>query len=696
MSHTKVSRPDLFESYDKIMASYLTLTKHIPYQEAKEKVKQIRQQLYQPKKVAFIKATGHGQTELLKEDLKSFIDNINDKVIAPNGGIYYTTTQLPSPVSEFLNYKKKERGTVKKKQLKALADADYAAANRFWYVQASIKILMNSLPGAYASEYSIFYDKCAYNTITSTGRAMVRRSSTTTEQFLGGQFAWWSEEELLNYILVNLSYAPKIDQIDAVMEKYHMNYISADTLYRYYQSHFTKYTKQTDYPRVLELVQTLSPSHLAFLFYYCNFRNIVMCNDKSFRPIIRHLLDASSYPELTGTVDDVKAFSDNIKILVAVAFTSVLGGYSVDKICSEHPEYLSKLLGICTGIKQRLDDMEDLFAVFCNTACDIPNIKVRGVYSKRNTVVLQDTDSSMFTTKAWADWYHGSEKFYVDEESLAINALCVYWLSNIVAFVMSRFSDKLGVTDPYMKTLNFKNEFLYPVFLLTNAKKTYASIVKVQEGSILNPPKIEIKGQALRGSAKSSDVNEFIESLLVDHILKPSAQGQISAYDLISTMIRFENSMKKSLLDGEIKYLNTESLKQDRDYKNPDQPILQGYRFWEDLLASKYGSIQRPAKVIAFPCIFPSKQYLAAIHQINPEFGEKLLAWIKDHKKYPSKLVVNPSLECVPEEIRGLIDVKHLISLNIKPAYTILNQLNINSGSSVADVLFSELYDTEE
>lgn len=696
MSHTQVSRPDLFGSYIKTMATYLALVKNIPYQEAKDKVAQIVEQQKQKRELIYVQATGHGQTEVVRSDLATFLTVINDKVIAPNGGIYFTTTQLPSPVSEFLNFKKKERGTVKKKQLKALADGDYVLAKRFWYGQASIKITMNSLPGAYASEYSIFYDKCAYNTITSTGRAMVRRSSSTTEQFLGGQFAWWSEEELINYILVNLSYAPKKDKIESVMEKYQMNYVTPATLYRYYQSHFTKYTKQTDYPRVLELVQTLSPHHLAFLYYYCNFRNIVMYNDKSFRPIFQHLLDASSYPEMEGTIDDVKKFPDNIKILVAVAFAPVLGGYSVDKICSEHPEYLSKLLGICTEIKKRLDDLEDIFDTFCNTECDIPNIKQRGVYSKRNTVVLQDTDSSMFTTKAWADWYHGSEKFYVDEESLAVNALCVYWLSNVIAYVMKRFSEKLGVTDPYMKTLNFKNEFLYPVFLLTNAKKTYASIVKVQEGSILNPPKIEIKGQSLRGSAKSSDVNEFIESLLVDHILKPATQGQISAYDLISTMIRFENSMKKSLFDGEIKFLNTESLKYDKDYKNPEQPILQGYRFWEDLLSKKYGSIQRPAKVIAFPCIYPSKEYLTELQKHHPGFCKKLTEWLNTHKKYPSKLIINPSLDHVPEEIRGLIDVKHLISLNIKPAYTILNQLNINSGSSTADVLFSELYEVEE
>ena len=552
---------------------------------------------------------------------------------------------------------------------------------------------MNTLPGAYASAYSIFYDKCAYNTITSTGRSMVRRSSTTTEQFLGGQFAWWSEQELINYILVNLAHAPSDDIIENVMKKYHMKNITSDQLYEYYRYHFTKYTKEKDYLRVKDLVNKIRPMQINFAFYYCNFRNIIQYNSEFFKPHIKHLLDPNSYTPEQGTPDDIKAIPDNIKILVAVAFTEALGGFSVDNIVKEHQEYIPVLLGICKGIQKRLDDMEDIFNTFCNTDCDIPNIINRGQFSKRNTVVLQDTDSSMFTTKQWADWLHGSEKFYVDNESLGINALCVYWLSNVVSYVMHRFSVKLGVTDPYMKTLMFKNEFLYPVFLLTNAKKTYASIVKVQEGSILNPPKVDIKGQTLRGSSKSSDVNKFIEELLVDKILKPASKGQISAYELIAAIVRFENQMKKSLLSGETTYLNTESIKMDKDYKNPDQPILQGYRFWEDLLSKKYGSIMRPAKVVAFPCIYPDANYIEQLKEHHPRFYNKLKTWLEEHPKYPSKLIINPALEKVPDEIIGLIDVRHLIDLNVKPAYSIINQLNINCGSSTTNMLFSDLYE---
>jgi hypothetical protein len=100
----------------------------------------------------------------------------------------------------------------------------------------------------------------------------------------------------------------------------------------------------------------------------------------------------------------------------------------------------------------------------------------------------------------------------------------------------------------------------------------------------------------------------------------------------------------------------------------------------------------RPAKVIAFPAKYPSQQYLEWLAVEHPRFHKKLIDWIKLHTKFPTKLIINPALDKVPVEIRGLIDIKHLIELNVKPAYSVLNQLNINCGSSMSNVLFSELY----
>ena len=695
---TTVSRPGLLISYVEAMVTYLMKVEHIDRFEAERFVKGIIQSKYKPKQVTFVKTIGTGRTQVVKCDFWQFTKTLHNKVLTPSGSAYYPTAVKSSPVSEFLQYKKKQRSKVKKEQLKAIAANDNVEANRLWYLQASIKISMNSLPGAYGSEYSIFYDKGGYNSITSTGRWMVRSSSVTSEQFLGGMFAWWSEQELINWIIIHTRNMPKEELITYVMNKYQMKHVTQEQLYNYYKDFFTRYTRESDYFEVRELIYTLTPIQVDFLFYYCNLRNIMQYNEHTFKPLIQDLLNVTNYqPVPNATTDDLFKIPEDIRTVVTVAFTDALGGKSVDDITKTDKELIPLFVGIAKGLTAKLNSLDEIFEAFVNTWVDIPNKKIRGSLSKRNTVILQDTDSSMFTTKQWDNWYSGlKEKFSVDNTSLAINALCVYWLTNAVKFAMYRFSVKHGVTTPYMSTLSFKNEFLFTVMLLMTQKKTYCNLIKVKEGVVMTKPKPDIKGQALRGSAKSPEINQFIEDLLVNDIMIPASHGKLSAYALIEKVVNFEIRIKNSYEQGYTTFLNTDSLKFDKDYKNPDQPILQGFRFWEDLLAKKYGSISRPAKVISFTSIYPSQEYLANLETKFPKFHKKLVEWMALHAKWPSKLIINPSLDRVPPEIVGLIDVKHLININCKAIYDVMNRLNVNCGNPDMNILFSELYGNDE
>ena len=695
---TTVNRPGLLNSYMNTMITYLMKVEGADRFEAERFVKGIIQSKYEPKKVTFVKTIGAGKTQVVKGDFWEFTKALHNKVLTPSGSVYYPTSVKSSPVSEFLQYKKKQRSKVKKEQLKAIAANDNVEANRLWYLQASIKISMNSLPGAYGSEYSIFYDKGGYNSITSTGRWMVRSSSVTTEQFLGGMFAWWSEQELINWIILHTNNMPKEELITFVMNKYQMKHISPDQLYAYYKGFFTRYTRETDYFEVKELINTLTPVQIDFLFYYCNLRNIMQYNEHTFKPLIKDLLDPTNYkPVPEATVDDLFKIPEDIRTVVTVAFTNALEGKSVDDITKTDKQLIPTFVGIAREVTKKLNGLEEIFEAFVNTWADIPNKKIRGTISKRNTVILSDTDSSMYTTKQWDNWYSSTtEKFHIDDNSLAINALCTYWLTKVVAFVMYRFSVKHGVTSPYMSTLSFKNEFLFTVMLLMTQKKTYCNLIKVKEGVVIKTPKPDIKGQALRGSSKSPEINQFIEDLLVNDIMIPASKGKLSAYALIEKVVNFEVKIKNSYEQGFTTFLNTDSLKFDKDYKNPDQPILQGFRFWEDLLAKKYGSISRPAKVISFTTIYPTKEYLDALAVKYPKFHRALTEWMALHSKWPSKLIINPTLDRVPPEIVGLIDVKHLININCKAIYDIMNRLNINCGDPSMNILFSELYGTDE
>ena len=91
MPHTEVNRPDLFDSYIHVMATYVSKTKHIPFNEAKQKIAQIVETQKKDKRVVYVKAVERGKTINANESLCQFLKEIQDKVVAPNGGVYYTS-----------------------------------------------------------------------------------------------------------------------------------------------------------------------------------------------------------------------------------------------------------------------------------------------------------------------------------------------------------------------------------------------------------------------------------------------------------------------------------------------------------------------------------------------------------------------------------------------------------------------------
>ena len=348
-------------------------------------------------------------------------------------------------------------------------------------------------------------------------------------------------------------------------------------------------------------------------------------------------------------------------------------------------------IGLARGIKKKVNEITELLTTFCWTYADIPNVKAKQM-ATRNTVILQDTDSNLYSCAQWAEWYAGHKKFNVDSESLAINALMGYLLHITVEFAMWRFSSKMGCTSPHMKTISMKGEFNFSIVVLFEIKKIYANLIVCREGTMLPKLTPDIKGALLRGSSKSEEVNQFTEDLIVNKILIPATNGKISAYDLIDTVVNFELKLKGSMERGETTYLNSDSIRLDKDYKNPDQtPIVLAYRFWDELLSKKFGAITRPTKCSSFPCLYPDAKYMDWAKKHYPKFQVKLEEWLKKHK-YPSKLIINTSIDRVPPMLIPLIDVKKIIYQNCQGAYYTLRRLNISTGHPKMEILFSEIY----
>ena len=183
---------------------------------------------------------------------------------------------------------------------------------------------------------------------------------------------------------------------------------------------------------------------------------------------------------------------------------------------------------------------------FTEVDVDIVDLKT-APYAFRNTTVLSDTDSVIFTTAAWDDWYReGQVSDGVTQDSYNITAICIYLLHHVVRGVLLRFSRRFGIAPAEEQILEMKNEFLYPIMLLYDVKKTYAALQLIKEGVFLPKPKPDIKGQQLRGSSMGDETLTFTEDLIVRDIMYPAMRGQLDVRQILQRILAYERQIYQS------------------------------------------------------------------------------------------------------------------------------------------------------
>ena len=442
---------------------------------------------------------------------------------------------------------------------------------------------------------------------------------------------------------------------------------------------------------VREYIFNLSPSEITYLYYFCNLRHLFWENESTFKPYLEGLFLLPWDLEIPqdATVDDVYKFDDTVLAVVGVAFIDDLNGYSIDVITREHKEMVPKLVAILKLMSDRLSALQELVTLFVDTDVDVPDAtKLPAMF--RSTVIISDTDSVIFTAEAWHQWYNDNA-YALSTRSYQITSLVIYWLHHAVRHALLVFSRKFNVSPARERVLAMKNEFLYSISMLFDIKKTYASLEIVQEGVYLQKPKPDIKGQQLRGSILCKESLDFAEEFLVKRILEPATKGQLSARDLVEAAVQQEHIIRDSILAGESKFLGITSLKFEYEYSNPDtQSQVRAHRCWKQVFEKKYGEIRPPCKVTEFPIIAPTPLYFANLRKIDPEIYERFKGWYDSLSSIPAKLITNPTLEHIPEELVPLINIREVVYTNMKPVYLALSRINISPGPDDQKMLFMD------
>jgi hypothetical protein len=426
-----------------------------------------------------------------------------------------------------------------------------------------------------------------------------------------------------------------------------------------------------------------------FIYYASNLRHLFWANESIFRPIIQDIL--TPIVEVDPSVDpkDIHKFDGDMMPIVYTILSPQLADTKHSELVDKHPNLARLCVQTAKSMDKKLRFLDDLFETFIYHNIMTPNILTRKAMI-RNTVIISDTDSVIFTSKDWAEWFVGHLN-NIDVPHFSISALVTYWLTKANDDAMSKFSIAQGATKENTKIMRMKNEFLYPALILYDTKKTYAGLIKIQEGVNLPKPKPDIKGAVLKGSTIAEDSLDFIEDLIINDIVIPATKGDISGIALIDKVIAFEQAIRESLAKGELTYLPKQTVKMDKDYDNPEGSVWAYCDAWNAVFGDKYGIINPPDKVPLIKLCTITPQYLEWLNERNPSAYKKYLAHVGD-KKQPSAIVLHSLCRSIPEELIPLINVRHIIFSNLKPAYLTLERLGIAVGHDKRQLLLGDIY----
>lgn len=712
-----MQRPGLLRTYRAQVATYLKFKYGLSDTKADAISLEICKSNYKPLTAVIEETLTDNKPVIKAVDLASWFDKQCNNLITPSGSVYCQHEKKIGTIIEMIVKFMAKRKAKKKAMLKAKANSDVVGYLTNYFAQTSIKIFINALPGNFGSPYSLFYDKGNYNAITSSGRALIGYAYSEIEAVLGGNFMWLTLDDLRIYIMTQLHHGLDETKIEATMKKYGLKRRTKEELYGFYVRSLSIYNRYTDYgekkagrseqffkyngyqngdlAKIQEIVWKLNDTQVQYFYYAENLRHIMMENTTIFRPFIQSVFDYNAIDQSEeADPQDLFKIDGGLVTMINVAFHEHVdpgdSKIQVYDLPTAKPELAKRFVRIARHVEKKLKKLDDLFDTFIYTAICRPNVQHQPLMY-RNSAVVSDTDSVIFTVKDWVEWYTGSV-YSIEPAAYHIAMLMIYWITKAVASALEKYSIAQGANGKYTKTMAMKNEFLYPVMIQADVKKHYAGVITVQEGVILPEPDIDIKGGQFRGSDVPKVATKFAENFISKCLDGIYRHGRISAHDVINEVRDFEMQIYQDIQDGKTDWYKSASIKPEKDYANPMSSPWYYYFAWQHIFAPKYGDLMPPMKCPVVPINPPTEQYWNWLMKQDKGIAKRWIEFIKQNPRHPSYMAVNTVGGKVPPELRPLIKVKDIIHHTVKPCHLFLRQLPVNCGFEDSNNLFSEIY----
>lgn len=668
-------------------AHYLSKQEGIPYEDALAYVSQVTGQGGEleivDKPTRLLNRTKTNDREKIVIPFSMYLQEIQERewLLAPTMTNYENPNEKRSILSEYIDENIQKRKVVKKAGQKDKANKNFLAAAIKHVLQSTFKIKNNSLSGAHSNPHNALYLKSAHPTLTSTCRSATSYSNANTERYLMGNRHYRDADITINNI-VSIVQMTDYDKVQSAMDAFNLHYPSSAEVFEAVKMSCDMYW---DNPERLEDIRqyilALTPIERAAYLYTQDLHHLTKYNSDVVRSFITPLAVKATTPI---DVDEARTLIDSmdadVKALIGIVCAAELKGTTWWDCEKNHPERFC-LIG--AQVKQTMQTIED-FSLLINSFWCTDNPPPSMAYfpdSIRKSVIVSDTDSTIFTTQDWVRWYNdGALKF--DDVSNAVGAVLVYLTSQTTVHLLAQLSAGMGVIPEHLNKLEMKNEFFFPVLSLTSKAKHYYSYQSACEGNVYDELEPEYKGVSLKNSKIPKHImdrfHNFTESVM-DTVM---AEEKISLLEKIEEAKAIEDEIVADVKAGGTTYLQLSQVKDPDSYKNPQSSPYVHYEMWQEVFAPKYGAAPPPSYLgvklsLELPNPTAVKLWLARIE--DRALAERMEAWLTKMGKKDYKVAILPldvvGSAGIPKELIQAMDIRKLCATLLEPFILVLESL---------------------
>ena len=588
-------------------------------------------------------------------------------VLAPTFTAYLPQSEKKSLLVDFIEGNAKRRSKSKKASAVAKAAGNIPLAISLNNDQANMKTYNNSMSGAFAAGGSLLKNPTAHSTLTTITRSVSSFGNASNEKVISGNRHYSSPDTTL-FNLIAIASAVNKPALLALIYKYQLKIPTIEDVEAcVHWSSDLYWSDSRAFGRLHDFIIKLDDAERAAIVYIGDLFHIRKHNPEFIRSLITELSAKITGVEVPDAAAKLNAIDESVvNYAHQICKTEVTGiGKDYSRISKEA---VNTVAATAMHIIKVVDKYRDLINAILLTDV-IPAATAYIPNMVRRTVVLSDTDSTMFSEDEWVLWFFG-ELLYTDE-AFAVAGAVTYLATSCIAHNLAILSANLGVADDMLFKLQMKAEIVMPVFCQTSVSKHYWGPVCMREGNVYSDPlaDMEIKGVHLKNSASPKALVKSAKERMKFIVSEIMNGRKLSLIDELKRVANIEREITASLLRGDGEYFKQSKIKAPDAYAlGPEQSPYQRHTLWEDVFAPKYGTIAPPPyQVIKINTtaqnISTLSAWLGAME--DREFAERLGSWLKARKKVclPTMYVSLDYVKAfgIPKEIVQAMNIKKLV-----------------------------------